>query len=139
MLPQYPETVSILSELMYYAFFTNQLQASGSLLDYSTKKSQMRDSLSWPHFRKETFSGETSWKRLGRATYMYKGLDCVLWLISTQNDLISWLLQNATQDHHQTIPDLVLYILTVNFVSIHISTMVCPSNIPFTKSLIISL
>ncbi|KAL9712299.1 hypothetical protein Ac2012v2_003533 [Leucoagaricus gongylophorus] len=39
------------------------------------------------------------------------------------NDLISWLLQNATQDHHRTIPDLVLRILTVNFVSIHTSTM----------------
>jgi len=38
------------------------------------------------------------------------------------NDLISWLLENTTQDYHRTVLDLVLRILTVNFGAIHTST-----------------
>jgi len=39
------------------------------------------------------------------------------------NDLITWLLENMTQDYHRTVFDLVLRILTVNFAAIHTSTI----------------
>lgn len=41
-----------------------------------------------------------------------------------QNDLISWLLENTTQDYNRTIHDIAMRILTVNFSAIHTTTMV---------------
>jgi hypothetical protein len=41
-----------------------------------------------------------------------------------QNDLITWLLDNATRDYHYSITDLAARILAVNFAAIHNTTMV---------------
>jgi hypothetical protein len=41
----------------------------------------------------------------------------------TQNDIISWFLETATEDYHRTLRDIVNRILLLNFAAIHTTSM----------------